>query len=215
MKSEKINEIAGALAKAQMEMTSATKDCVNPHYRSKYADINSLLLSCRPILAKHGIAICQIPEMTDKGVVLTSGLYHESSGQWFEGIMPITIKTGGNNDLQALGSCISYLRRYCLAAMVGIASDDDDGNEGKAYQVKQEHAKKETVTVPQVTSDQVAEVRSMLALCDNAYISKIMDWLATYKITNLETMPVTFYSTIKTRVQAHLDVPQTAIVGDA
>jgi len=211
--SPQLDQLFTALAKAQGEMTGAAKDCANPFFKSRYADLSSIWTACREPLSKYGLTVLQGPYEQDGRMYIETMLGH-SSGQFVRSYLPINVKIEGKgaNELQALGAAITYLRRFCLSALVGVAPDDDnDGNESN-YKAR---PKQEPVSVPQVTPSQVAEIRSMLASCDNAYIAKIMDWLGTYKITNLETMPVTFYSTIKTRVQAHLDVPQTAIVGDA
>lgn len=126
MKSESINELAGALAKAQSNIRSAAKDSINPHFKTRYADLASVWEACREQLSSNGIAVVQAPATGERGLVLLTTLMH-SSGQWIDGEYPVKpIK----DDPQALGSALTYARRYSLSSMVGVAPDDDDGNDG-------------------------------------------------------------------------------------
>lgn len=117
----KLNE---ALAKAQLVMTAAKKDAVNPHFKSSYADLASIIEACRKPLAENGLAIAQVVTTDAKGVTVTTRLLHVS-GECIEAPcwMPVAQQTP-----QAYGSAITYGRRYSLAAMVGVAAEDDDGN---------------------------------------------------------------------------------------
>lgn len=148
-KSENINELAAALAKAQGEMRGAVKDSNNPFFSSKYADLTSCWEACRIPLSKNGLSIIQLTIGDAENVSLETVLTH-SSGQWISSI--ITMKPGYVNksgefihekDAQAFGSCLTYSRRYALSAMVGIAPEDDDGNAsvgGKHAEKKQSYA---------------------------------------------------------------------------
>jgi hypothetical protein len=123
MHSEAINEIAAALAKAQGQMEGAAKGKINPAFKSKYADLASVLEAAREPLSVNGLAVVQLTQKTPDGLVLITKLVH-SSGQWFSGEYPINpVK----NDPQGFGSSTTYARRYALMAMVGIAPEDDDG----------------------------------------------------------------------------------------
>lgn len=124
--SEQINEIAGALAKAQGEIEGAVKGSVNPHFRSKYADLGAVWDACREALTKNGIAVIQPVVRTEGGPTVTITRLVHSSGQWMEdGGIPLILS---KEDMQGLGSALTYSRRYGLMAMVGIAPEDDDGN---------------------------------------------------------------------------------------
>lgn len=143
--SELINEIAAALAKAQGEMTGAVKDAANPFFKSKYADLASVWEACRGPLTKNGIAIVQFPKTEYTGtpepyqwtaksgetrngvrviciVSVLTRLTH-SSGQWMEDAVSTMLPTG---DPQSVGSAITYLRRYALQSVAGVAPEDDD-----------------------------------------------------------------------------------------
>lgn len=121
--------IAAALAKAQAEMGKALKDSRNPHFNSKYADLASVMDACLPALNKHGIAVIQ-PFVTDdiNGRSVKTILIHES-GETLECAVPLIF---GKNDMQGLGSAMTYARRYGLMTMAGIAPEDDDGNAAAA-----------------------------------------------------------------------------------
>lgn len=123
-KSEGIAKLSDALAKAQAEVTGAAKDSENPHFKSKYADLASIWDACRVALSKNGLAVVQLAESDgDKATVVT--LLTHSSGEWIKG--RITLKPV-KADAQGIGSALTYGRRYGLAAMVGVAPEDDDGN---------------------------------------------------------------------------------------
>lgn len=134
MRSEQINELAAALAKAQGEITGALKDSANPFYKSKYADLASVWDACKEPLSKNGLCVIQTPRITERGRVLVTTLAH-SSGQWISSELPINpVK----DDPQGLGSAISYMRRYALTAIVGVAQIDDDGEKAMGREINQQ-----------------------------------------------------------------------------
>jgi hypothetical protein len=121
--SDNLNELAKALAAAQGEMKNATLNKVNPHFKSKYADLAAIRDTVTPALAKHGIAVVQGTDTEENSIVVFTRLIH-SSGQWIESRFPIPY-----DKPQAMGSGITYGRRYTLSAVTNIAADeDDDGN---------------------------------------------------------------------------------------
>lgn len=129
--SESIQELATALAKAQAKIKGATKDSANPYFKSKYADLTSVWEACRAAITAEGLSILQTPRlappMADSlpwTVEIETALLH-SSGQWMRDTLGIPIE---KIDAQGVGSAITYGRRYALAAFVGVAPEDDDGN---------------------------------------------------------------------------------------
>ncbi len=124
-RSESIDQLAKALASAQAEIGTASKDRENPHFRSRYATLASVQDACRSALSRHGLSVVQLPGGEGQRVEMTTVLMH-SSGQWIS-CSGTFIATKG--DPQGIGSAITYARRYQLAAIVGVApDDDDDGN---------------------------------------------------------------------------------------
>lgn len=123
--SEQVNEIAAALAKAQGAMKNATLNKVNPHFKSKYADLAGIRDAVMPALTANGIAVVQtltggVADGHVSNVVVTR-LMH-ASGQWIESAIAIP----PTPDMQKMGSAITYARRYSLSAICGIAADEDD-----------------------------------------------------------------------------------------
>jgi len=130
--SEQINEIAAALAKAQAEVKNPSFNRVNPHFKSKYADLGEVLSAVRPSLSKHGISIMQMTDVTDTGIVLHTRLTH-SGGQWIEGVYPVSPM--GTH--QQMGAALTYAKRQALSAIVGVAGEDDtDGEDTKDVDTK-------------------------------------------------------------------------------
>jgi hypothetical protein len=135
--SEQINEIAGALAKAQLEMDGAKKDAANPFFKSKYADLASVRDACMAAMNKQGISVMQSPSADGAKVSVVTLLAH-SSGQWVRGEASCTAK---DDSPQSVGSATTYLRRYALQSFAGVAPEDDDaeaaqGRGSKSAQVQ-------------------------------------------------------------------------------
>jgi len=121
--SNEIGALAEALAKAQGKITGALKDSANPFFKSKYADLASVWEACRDQLSANNISVIQTNGNDGDRVTVTTILAH-SSGQWIRGTCSAK---PAKDDAQATGSVITYLRRYGLAAIVGVAQVDDDG----------------------------------------------------------------------------------------
>ena len=122
--SESIKHIAEALVFAQKEIKFATKDSTNPHFKSKYANINSVIEAVKVPLNNNNIAILQsLSPSDDNKLHLTTRLLH-SSGEWIEDTAVCPIQ---KQDPQGLGSAISYIRRYSISSMCALYADDDDG----------------------------------------------------------------------------------------
>ena len=122
--SDTLGALAAALAKAQGAMSGASKDAKNPHFNSRYADLAAIVEACREPLAVNGLAVVQIPSTPEAGLVCMVTLVIHSSGEFLES-EPLTVQAKDAGP-QAVGSCLTYLRRYQLAALVGIAPEDDD-----------------------------------------------------------------------------------------
>lgn len=142
-KSESIGELAKALATAQGEIENASKNAKNPHFKSNYADLAEVINTVRPIMSKHGISISQFPAF-EQGLCSVETIVMHTSGEWMSGISsaPVT-----KQDAQGVGSAITYLRRYSLAAIAGIAQEDDDGQSAVGGQRQQRQAPPKPVDV--------------------------------------------------------------------
>jgi hypothetical protein len=145
-----LNEIAGALAKAQSEMSNPKLDSMNPHFRSKFASLAAVRDAVVPILAKHGLFVAQNLTNTEAGVACTTIITHASGQQMVFGPleMPAT-----KRDAQGLGSAATYARRYALMASLCIVGDtDDDANAAVKSNGKDQGA---------ITAQQAADLQAL------------------------------------------------------
>lgn len=142
-----IEKLSEALAKAQAEIKEAALDKENPHFHNPYATLASVWEACRKPLSDNGLSVTQVIGTLEGKSVLRTVLMH-SSGQWIESTCPLITQQAG---MQALGSAITYARRYSLAAIVGVAAgekEEDDGNgadkgQGRTRAQKQTREKKD------------------------------------------------------------------------
>lgn len=136
LKSEQINELVAALAKAQGQIEGAKKSSSNPFFKSKYADLAECWNTCREALTANEISVIQMPEeINENGRLNITTMLAHSSGQYISSTLTMTVT---KLDPQAIGSAITYGRRYALAAMVGLAQEDDDGEKAMARQEKKD-----------------------------------------------------------------------------
>ena len=125
--SDKIDKIAAAISKAQGVLTGVKADSLNPFFKSKYADLHSILSVVRPILADNGLAIVQGNkyDINSSGFYVTTKVIH-TSGQWIYSEIRVPVS---KKDAHGVGAACTYGRRFGLSAMLGISVDvDDDGN---------------------------------------------------------------------------------------
>jgi hypothetical protein len=127
-KSENITTLAVALVKAQADIKAALKDSTNPHFKSKYADLGSVVDAVKGPLLKQGIAFLQGIHDAVDGVAVETMLLH-TSGEWISSTMRIPAV---KQDAQGYGSAITYGRRYGLQSMCGVPAEDDDGHAATA-----------------------------------------------------------------------------------
>lgn len=120
--SESIDKLASALVKAQSQMGGAVKDSDNPFFKSKYADLTSVVKAVKEPFAENGLSYVQFPFSSDRGVGVTTRLMHVS-GQWLEDAFVLPL---AKVDPQGAGSAITYARRYALQSVAGIPTADDD-----------------------------------------------------------------------------------------
>jgi hypothetical protein len=178
---DEINELAIALAKAQNEMDIARNTNINPFFKSRYADLASVVKASRPHLASNGLSVLQRMITSEQGrMYLYTRLLH-SSGQWIESSMPINPPKG---DIQSIGSYITYLKRYTYSSMVGVVSSDED-DDGEAAMKKAREQKEQKPQNPNINKAQLKELADVLD-GDTALTSEI---LKGYKINKLADLP--------------------------
>ncbi len=130
-RSEQINDLAKALAKAQSVFVPAAKTRENTFLKSRYVTLDSIIETTRKPLSEAGLSFVQMLDADGESLpVLTTMLMH-ASGQWLSSSVTVRAVSGkGTNDLQKLGGAITYMRRYALAAMLGVSSDEDTDGQG-------------------------------------------------------------------------------------
>lgn len=161
--SETMAKLAPALASALADIHNATKDAKNPHFKSSYASLASVIDATKATLGQHGLVVVQAPGWNENRVTVTTRIVH-ASGEWIEAVAEAPISKA---DPQGVGSAITYLRRYSLAAICGITQEDDDGETASRRPVQ---AKPKPEPVPTVTAEdwhQLAiDIETVLDLID-------------------------------------------------
>ncbi|HKS28947.1 MAG TPA: ERF family protein [Pyrinomonadaceae bacterium] len=138
-KSEQIGQLAKALSLAQKDVKGAAKDGKNPHFRSEYATLAAIWDACRDALTANNLAVTQTMDFDDGHSIIVETTLMHSSGEWISGrlaMMP------AKADPQGIGSAITYARRYALAAIVGVAPEDDDAEAATRPQSGQQKTQK-------------------------------------------------------------------------
>lgn len=123
--SETILKIYEAFTLAQNEFEGAVKDSINSHFKSRYADMEAIVEGIKPAFKKYNLGFIQSVTGDGPNTILTTRIIH-NSGEWIETYYPLTCKDWTNP--QAVGSAMTYARRYGLQAATGLPSVDDDGH---------------------------------------------------------------------------------------
>ena len=137
-----------ALAKAQVQMPKAKINRTNPHYRNNYADLASIMDSCKAVLSNNGLCIMQIINVEDGGVTYLITRLAHVSGEYIESKFLLNPE---KNTLQGLGSALTYAKRYSLASLLGIVADEDDDGELACGE-----------EIDKISSDQVSKLTNLL-----------------------------------------------------
>jgi len=128
-------QYAQALVAAMGELSNVPKTASNPYFKSKYAPLDAIVEATRPVLAKHGLAIQQQPLFMEGTAGVETTILHKS-GHSTTTTLLLPLK---DQSPQGVGSAITYARRYALAAVLGLATeDDDDGNISTGLAKKEE-----------------------------------------------------------------------------
>jgi len=147
---EPINKLINALIEAYSDITSAEFDKVNPHFKSKYASLESVIKAVKPHLLKYGILYRQVSKYTENGICIET-IFHGHGAELGTGeiFLPVDKRTA-----QGFGSALTYARRYSLSLACGIGSEeDDDGNQAEKEVGKKPVPKKDPEPVKQIQDD--------------------------------------------------------------
>lgn len=179
--SDELGELFTALCKAQGELEIATHNSQNPYFRSNYSDLNAVVSASRPYLAKNGLSVIQRVMTKEGKMYLYTRLCH-ASGQWMESVCPINPP---KQDIQTLGSYITYLKRYNFASCVGVvaAGEDDDGERA----MSSSRAKEQIQTIRKTISKEQLDVLREELEGEEELLKSI---LVGYGIDKLSDLPI-------------------------
>lgn len=122
--SDSLAKIAPALVAALAHIAGAKKGKTNPAFKSRYADLESVIAASKEILADNELTLVQFPGVCASGVLNLETIFLHSSGEWISGEMGIAL---GKTDPQGVGSALTYARRYAQMAALNMPAVDDDG----------------------------------------------------------------------------------------
>jgi hypothetical protein len=186
--SEQTAELDAAFIAAQGEMGGAEKDSANPFFKSKYADLTSVLKVVKPAFAMHGLGYSQWPvNRPDTGIPGVLTRIHHISGQWMEAEF---YATPVKNDPQQIGSVITYLRRYAIQSICGIPAVDDDA---EATMLRNEPV------VDQATIDAGRDAIRELLFDTNTDEQQFCDWLG--GVDSVDNLPAELHERAMTALQ--------------
>jgi hypothetical protein len=177
---QSLKELPKALVKARLKFKKITKN--KEGYGYKYADLGELFDATQEALAEEGIVVLQVPITPQPNLVgIRTEIWHVSGEMLsYEFVPDLDVKTvGTQKGVQALGSLISYLKRYHYAAIFGLASEDDDGKDA----VEQFHSKPKSEAVKQL---KISEEKDKLIVEIRALYSKVPETKRNQICNNLQ-----------------------------
>lgn len=181
--SESIGNIAPALLAAQKAMTAAAKVATNPHFKSKYSDLATVIEAVKGPLNDAGISFLQTIGNDTTGVMVRTTLLHES-GEWLAATtyLPVPQQTP-----QAFGSGITYAKRYGLQSICGLPSEDDDGEWASEPEEENAHRVLDPKR-PNTATQTAVDEWDMLSAADQKYLQDqadiVMDMVENNEPTN-------------------------------
>lgn len=201
-KSETIIELSKAFAKTQKELEQPLKNANNPFFKSKYVPLENVVDSITKASSKHGLSFTQFPSSDENGNVTVGTMVMHESGEWIE-YDPICMKPV-KNDPQAIGSAITYAKRYALSAIFGITSDkDDDGND--ATHLPKTSSKKTVTKIPKelvkVYEDIIHSVIDRTGKNDGSITRWFCEKLGVAKIEDITMDQVSMADTLLKRLE--------------
>lgn len=135
-KSDSIANLAKSLAIAQGQMGGAVKGKANPFFKSVYADLSSVVDAIRDPLSANGLSFVQVTHPSERNEVIIETVLMHESGEWLSGTLAMPVSKA---DAQGYGSAITYAKRYGLQGLLGVPSEDDDGNAAAKAKPKAEN----------------------------------------------------------------------------
>ena len=193
-------KLFSAMAKAFPDIENATKDKVNPAFRSKYADLGAVVEAIKPALVSNDLWFAQVTHEHPGGVCVETIVCHASGEQFSFGKLALPAT---KQDAQGYGSALTYCRRYSLMAAFGIAAEDDDGNAASKRAPANDPA---TATGPAISDSQFAQLTT-LAEHSGADLRGFCKY---FKVDAVKDLPASHFSKAKAMLEKKLaDGPTT------
>lgn len=195
-----------AMAKAFAAIEGATKDTNNPFFKTKYADLSSVVAAIKPALVANDLFFTQAMHERDGGVCVETFVHHADGGSMSFGNLFVP---ASKNDAQAYGSAQTYARRYSLQTAFGVCPDDDDGNAAVTHNKAQEASKKPIASINEPASkvdiDRITDLASAagveLSVVAESYLKERIDQLdANQAQTAIKRLKKTIDEKAKTNV---------------
>ena len=163
-----------AMAKAFAAIEGAKKDSNNPHFKSKYADLESVADAIKPALVANELFFAQVTHEQQGGVCVETVVHHSSGESMSFGKLFVP---AGKQDAQGYGSALTYARRYGLMTAFGVCPEDDDGNAAVATTP----ARQERQEAAHINAQQLAKIQAEVdrtgtyadKLCTNYVVSSL------------------------------------------
>jgi hypothetical protein len=187
------DKICAAYVAAFAELEAATKTANNPHFKSKYADLPTVIDAIKPHLSKHGLAFMQMPKPSEGGVSIETILIHSSGDKLSMGVLFVP---ANRHDAHGFGSALSYARRYSLMTCFGLPQEDQEDDDGNAAVKSQQVPPIKFINVNQFDELQklVDYTRTDLALlCKH------------YKIKALKELPESRFDAVKAALEKKIE----------
>lgn len=179
-----MNKLFAAMAKAFPEIEGATKDSNNPAFKSKYADLSSVVEAIKPALIKHGLFFAQMMHEQQGGVCIETIVCHDSGEQMSFGKLFVP---AGKQDAQGYGSALTYARRYSLMTAFGVCPEDDDGNAASRPAPQRQEADSD-----RIDAEQLAVLQTLTSQAG----TDLKNLCTFYKIGALPELPASGYEAL-------------------
>jgi hypothetical protein len=174
--SEKFDIVLAKLMKAKQEIGTVKKDSKNPFHKSNYASLNAYIDASEDHLLENGLILIQAGNGSFSEPLIVATLIHPESGQWLKSYLPIL---NPKLDSQGLGASVTYMRRYSIATLLGLVSEDDDGEtasgRGKYDQQKKKAANAEKTE--EVKEDEPKSLQTLLEMFDKDDRFLVMEYM--------------------------------------
>ena len=215
--SQEIKDIVAALSKAQSQITVAVYDSANPHFKSKYASYEAIRKACVEPLCKNGLSITHHLDVLPSGERMMVTQLSHISGQWMRSFLKLPQE---KETPQAVGSGITYAKRYTLGALLAISSDEDDDGEKAENNYRQPQAAqspKEHVQL--IGKDGAAALEKMIHPDDVEYRRNLLEWAYGEEQLTLQDrfdmIPVTRYNALIKSIQNRIEIRKKKIPHEA